>query len=162
MLNAPTLSFTTLGSSNVSPVFGQPVTLTASVRPDNAVGQPTGSVSFYDLSAVGAPALLGTSPVSSGGQATLTLSSLAAGSHLVEAVYSGDSNFVFSLDELTEKVAQANPVLVVTDAGGSFNGGSFVATATVTGVGGPPERRWKGLARRSLTSSARLPAASAR
>ena len=110
MLNTPTLSFTTLGSSNVSPVFGQPVTLTASVRPDNAVGQPTGSVSFYDLSAVGAPALLGTSPVSSGGQATLTLSSLAAGSHLVEAVYSGDSNFVFSLDELTEKVAQANPV----------------------------------------------------
>ena len=78
----------TLSSSPNPSVLNQPVVLTAKVAAvPPAVGTPTGTVAFQD----GATAL-GTATLSSSGVATLTLSTLAVGSHSLTAVYSGDAD----------------------------------------------------------------------
>jgi uncharacterized repeat protein (TIGR03803 family) len=79
---------TAVTSSNASPVYGQPVTFTATVTPAVGAG-PTGTVQFQiDGDSVGSPVAL------VGNTATYTTSSLDAGSHSVVAVYSGDGNFL--------------------------------------------------------------------
>ncbi|SIO57707.1 LVIVD repeat-containing protein [Singulisphaera sp. GP187] len=78
---------------------GQPVTLTATVRPAPGSGTPTGSIRFFD----GALAL-GTTALDANGSATLvvptlaagTLTGLAPGSHTIKAVYSGDATHASS------------------------------------------------------------------
>ena len=75
-----------LTSSGDTVLSTSPITFTATVS--TAVGSPTGSVRFYDGSA-----LLGSAVTLSAGVAAYTTSSLAVGSHSVTAVYSGDSNF---------------------------------------------------------------------
>jgi len=78
----------TLSSSPNPSLLNQPVVLTAKVAAvPPAVGTPTGTVAFQD----GATAL-GTATLSSSGVATLTLSTLAIGSHSLTAVYSGDAD----------------------------------------------------------------------
>jgi hypothetical protein len=75
---------TTLAISPIAGVTG--VTLAATVSPSSA----TGTVTFMD----------GATPVGTvdltGGTATLTLSSLAVGTHALSAVYNGDANFTGS------------------------------------------------------------------
>jgi len=74
---------TTTLTSNMSPsTYGQSLLLTAAVSPSSA----TGSVQFLDGGVA-----LGSAPVS-GGTAVLPISSLAAGSHTLTAVYGGDSS----------------------------------------------------------------------
>ena len=81
-------STTTLSASPMSPSFGQSVKLTATVGPAAGSGAVTGgSVTFNDGSAV-----LGSSPLVSGG-ASLSTSTLSAGSHTLTATYSGGDNF---------------------------------------------------------------------
>lgn len=73
--------------SGVNPVLVQNTTaLTATVS--SSVSTPTGSVAFLDGSTV-----LGTVALSNGA-ATLNVSSLAVGTHVITAVYAGDTNFV--------------------------------------------------------------------
>ncbi|HZU38451.1 MAG TPA: Ig-like domain-containing protein, partial [Gemmataceae bacterium] len=85
-----TVSVTSSANPSIS---GQSVTFTATVRADVAgSGTPTGSVDFQDVTSgadLGSVAL-------SGGTATLSVSSLAAGSHTIRAVYSGDGAFTLS------------------------------------------------------------------
>jgi hypothetical protein len=73
-----------LGASTSSIVFGQTVTLTATLTPVLS-GRPasTGTISFYDGST-----LLDSAPLTSGA-AVYTTSSLASGSHSIHAIYSG-------------------------------------------------------------------------
>ena len=81
--------FSTSTALTLSPnttAFGQPVTITAGVT--SSAGVPAGTVTFYD----GATAL-GTGSLNNSGQATLSTSSLAAGSHSITASYAGNSNF---------------------------------------------------------------------
>jgi probable HAF family extracellular repeat protein len=80
---------TALSSSADPSGAGQSVTFTATVS--SSAGTPTGSVQFK---ADGAN--LGSVTLSSGGVATLTTSSLTAGSHTITADYGGDSNFASS------------------------------------------------------------------
>ena len=145
------LSFTSLTSSAVAPVYGQSVTLTAAVRAANpSNGTPTGSVDFVDTT-TGAD--LGTVPISNG-LARLTTQSLAAAIHAITARYLGDGSFAFSLDTLIETVSKApltvtannstkiygtpNPSLSVTFAGladadtPSSLGGTLTFTTTAT------------------------------
>jgi len=71
-----------------APGYGAAVTITATLV--GAAGQPspTGTVAFSDgLTA------LGTAPVSAGGQASVAVSTLIAGTHSIVAVYSGDANY---------------------------------------------------------------------
>jgi len=131
-LTASYLSFTGLTSATASAVFGRAVTFTAMIRANTCPGSgtPGGSVDFRDITT---NTDLGSVPVL-GGIATLSISALAAGSHVVLASYSGDSQFVPSLDSLIEIVRPAIPAIVVSDKGGIYNGQSFPATATVAGV----------------------------
>jgi hypothetical protein len=71
-----------LTSSATNATAGASITLTGTVSPTNA----TGTVTFYD-----GTTSLGTGTLSSG-VATLAVTSLAAGSHSVTAVYGGDSS----------------------------------------------------------------------
>jgi hypothetical protein len=71
--------------------MGQPVTLTATVKPAFGAGTPTGSVQFFDrIGNLGGPVAL------SGGRASLVLD-LVAGRHDFRASYSGDGTFFTSL-----------------------------------------------------------------
>jgi hypothetical protein len=81
---------TALSASPGAPIAGQAVTLTATVSAASSaagVPLPTGPVTFYDgETSLGAAAL-------SSGVARLTTSALAAGAHVLLAVYGGDGNY---------------------------------------------------------------------
>jgi hypothetical protein len=76
-------TLTTLASSNDPAVFGDPVTLTATVTAPS--GTPTGVVNFYD-----GTTLLGSAFIDGNGVASITISLLGAGDHMITAVYNGD------------------------------------------------------------------------
>jgi sugar lactone lactonase YvrE len=69
---------------------GAAVTLTSHVAP-TTTGQPTGTIVLLD-----GTILLLASPVSSVGDSTFTINSLAQGTHTLTALYSGDANFTRS------------------------------------------------------------------
>ena len=75
----------------LSPVYGQQVTLTATVQPAaGASGTPTGSVTFYDgATDLGSASLIGDT-------ATLPVSNLPVGMDTIMASYGGDSQFATS------------------------------------------------------------------
>jgi Domain of unknown function (DUF4082)/Bacterial Ig-like domain (group 3)/Bacterial Ig domain len=102
----PATTSTALTSSANPSVFGQPVTLTATVTPSISGGAPpAGSVAFLDGTAqVGAGTLNGQSP----DVATLTTSALAAGGHSLTAVYAGGGGYLGSTSAaLGQQVNQA-------------------------------------------------------
>jgi hypothetical protein len=125
------LAAASLTPSVAAPVFGQSVTFTASVGPAGA-GLPslTGSVDFVDATT---HADLGTATLA-GGTASLKVSSLGAGPHVIQAVYGGDGTFLGTSAATAVTVTPATPAVAVTDAGGTYNGKAFAATATVAGV----------------------------
>ena len=78
---------TSVTSSLTPSTFGQSVTFTATVSVSSGAGTPGGTVTFADGgAAIGTVAL-------SFGVATLTSSTLAAGTHQITAVYGGGGNF---------------------------------------------------------------------
>ncbi|MEU3183356.1 Ig-like domain-containing protein, partial [Streptomyces sp. NPDC006923] len=124
---------TTLTSAPDPSVFGQAVTLTATVAPvPPAVGTPTGTVSFFD-----GATLLGTSALV-GGVATLTTSTLSVGAHNLTAVYSGNATFSGSTSPIdVHTVVRANTTTLLTSAPDpSVFGQTKILTATVAAV--PP------------------------
>jgi Big-like domain-containing protein len=111
-----TLSASPSGSSS----FGQSVTFTATVAATApGAGAPTGTVAF---TIDGTPA--GSSGVSGSGQATLSTSSLGAGSHVIAATYSGDGNFLTSSGSLAQSVTCAVTIT------GARSGTLTVSTST--------------------------------
>jgi uncharacterized delta-60 repeat protein/CSLREA domain-containing protein len=131
---------TILSTSDSSPVYGQPVLLTATVA---AAGnrRPAGTVTFLDGSTV-----LGTGVLQvTGGvaQATLAVASLTAGSHTLTAVYAGDDLFVPSSSVgVTEAVGRAMPTVSWTTPadityGTALDATQLNATATVFINGSP-------------------------
>ena len=119
-----TATITTLTSSPNPSSFGQTITLTATV---NAVAA-TGMVTFKD----GATALGTTSVVS--GTATFSTLALAGGTHLLTAVYSGDSTYASSTSAGVSQTV--NPLATTTVLTSSQNpsaaGQPVTLTATVT------------------------------
>lgn len=79
-------SAVTLIADSASALVGQPVTLTATVKPFDG-----GSVSFYD-----GTTQLGTAQILSSPTASVIVTSLQAGTHSVTAVYSGSANLAGS------------------------------------------------------------------
>jgi Big-like domain-containing protein/beta-propeller repeat-containing protein len=124
---------TTLTASPSAPVFGQSVTLTATVAAAApGIGTPTGTVTFMDGTST-----LGTGSLT-GGQATFTTSSLGAGSHSISAVYGGDTNFsgstgTPSAGSLTINAASTTTTLATSVTPSAF-GQPVTFTATVTVV----------------------------
>ncbi len=86
---APTKA--TIASSSLTPIFGTPLTLTATIASTTS-GTPGGTVNFYEGST-----LLNSTPVAvSGGQASFAISTLLVGSQTIYAVYSGNVDFIGS------------------------------------------------------------------
>jgi hypothetical protein len=113
----------TVISSSVDPSSsGQAVTFTATVT--SAAGTPGGLVQFaVDSGKQGSPVAL-----NGAGQATLTLSTLASGTHTVTATYLGTANFATSAAALTQTV---NPPVIVPPKPGDSTAGMFdQSTAT--------------------------------
>ncbi len=122
---------TTLLSSSVNPSkFGQAVTFTAKVvaNPPGS-GTPGGTVSFSaDGVQIGGPATL------VGGQATSSaVTSLSPGTHLIAAVYSGDSNFFPSSASLTQVVGCTVTITGKVTGGLRVTGSTCLVGATVNG-----------------------------
>jgi hypothetical protein len=124
----------TLTSNTAAPFAAQPITFTAVVKPAG-VGTATGTVSFFD-----GATLLGSAQTLVAGSASITTSALAAGSHSITAVYSGDANFTASTSAaLIQFVADFS--FTLTSTGGSSQtvvpGQAATYSFTVQPVGGP-------------------------
>lgn len=126
---------TTLVSSPSQSVFGQTVTLSATVS--SGSGVPTGILSFLD-----GGVLLGSASLS-GGPASLVVASLAAGSHSLTATYSGDATFAPSVSgPVVVSVNKAATTISVTSSSTTSVFGqavSFAASLSVVppGAGSP-------------------------
>jgi len=84
----------TLTANPAKQMITMPVTFTAqlgSVSNEPAFATPTGTVTFYDQSL---NTTLGTAPMGANGQAVFTTSSIAWGTHVITASYSGDPTFL--------------------------------------------------------------------
>ncbi len=101
---------------------GQSETLTASITGAPSF-PPTGSVNFLD-----GDSLLGSASVSSEGTATLTVTTLSVGRHIISAQYSGDSNYNHANSyPLTVTVG---PIVSSTNFGSATVGSSTPMTLT--------------------------------
>ncbi len=104
----PAVTTATSSTAANTSVFGQPVTLTATVAASApGSGTPTGSVMFLEGSTV-----LGTVTLDNNGVATLPVSTLAVGDHTITVVYLGDGNFSAGTPPtLTQTVTQDGSVV---------------------------------------------------
>jgi sugar lactone lactonase YvrE len=133
---------TTIASSNSTVNVGTPVTFTATVT--NTSGPaPTGSVQFTD----GITAL-GSGTVDSNGHASLTLATLAPGTHTIVATYSGDTDNAGSASSgLVETVQQIATTTVLTSDVNPANAGATIhlcATVAIS-AGASPDGAIAGL-----------------
>ena len=123
---------TTLAASPTASVFGQQVTLSATVSPVSpGSGVPSGQVTFFEgMSALGTGALNGS------GVATFILSGLAVGSHTYHADYVGDISFnSSSSSNVSHTVNPASTTTVLTSSPRpSTYGQSVTLQATVSAV----------------------------
>jgi hypothetical protein len=110
---------TTLVSQNPS-TFGQSVSFTATA---GAGGTPTGSVLFVDQTT---SQTLGTVTLS-GGVATITTSTLIAGTHIIQATYGSDTTFGGSTASVKQVVNAAGSTIALAS---SQNPNSFGQSVT--------------------------------
>ena len=125
-------SSTTVTSLPVSPIFGQAVTLTATVAAVSpGAGTPTGSVHFFDgTTSLGSGTL-------TGGVATLTTSVLHIGANSITAQYSGDANFAVNTSPavtVTVAAAATSSTTVSFSPSTPVFGQTVTLTATVAAV----------------------------
>ncbi len=119
-----------MSSSNI--IYGQPVTLTASLTPYALPGLKTdGEV----VTVSDGLTILGSGTLSSG-TATLTIASLAAGTHNLMAKYNGDSQLTASSAAAMVGVSAASSGLALTPIPGKVYGsGFFTLSATSSSSG---------------------------
>jgi hypothetical protein len=104
---SPGSSTVTLASSAPSAIFGQPVTLVATVTAPGAT--PSGTVTFSDDGTT-----LGTVLLDAAGEATLTASNLAVAPHSITATYDGDADEQGATSApVAESVARASTQVVL-------------------------------------------------
>ena len=135
---------TTIVVSSANPsVFGQPVTLTATVSATApGAGVPTGSVTFMDGAVI-----LGTVNLNGSGQAAIATSAFAVGVHSITVTYPGDANFNASTSAVLLQTVNkaATTTVITTSANPSAVGSTVTLTATVVptipGAGVPNRHR---------------------
>jgi hypothetical protein len=133
---------TTVSSSNNSSLFGQNVVFTATINGGFAgIYTPTGTVQFIiDGRNGGSPVSVTT--FNGITTASYSTSSLAVGTHSVQAVYSGDSTFASSSDALAggQTVIPSSSTTTMTAVNSALSpsvfGQSVLFTATITANGG--------------------------
>jgi hypothetical protein len=99
------------------------VTFTAAVNPSAAIG----TVTFKDGNKT-----LGTAALS-GGSASISLNTLAVGSHSITAVYSGDTNDNGSTSSSISETVVAKPVITTTSLPNGTKNGNYSQTLSVSG-----------------------------
>jgi hypothetical protein len=114
-----------LASSANPSIYGSSVTFTATITTNGvAAADATGTVTFQD-----AGNAIGTGSVS-GGQATLDISSLSAGTHSISAAYSGDARYPASTSSALSQVV--NPLPVVLSGSKVYDGTINISAANLT------------------------------
>ena len=114
-----------LASSANPSIYGSSVTFTATITTNGvAAANSTGTVTFQD-----AGNTIGTRPVG-GGQATLGISSLSAGTHSITAAYSGDARYPGSTSSALSQVV--NPLPVVLSGSKVYDGTINISAADLT------------------------------
>ncbi len=135
VLNTPSVVLT---ATPTSVTTGTAVALSAKVS--SSAGTPTGTVIFFD-----GTSMLGSAPVT-GGTATYSATSLAAGTHTLTAQYQGDTNFS-PLTSNAQTVTVTAPVVAVADtlvvtssalSAAAKAPVTFTATFTYTGTTATP------------------------
>jgi Bacterial Ig-like domain (group 3)/FG-GAP-like repeat len=131
---------TVIVTASPNPAYvNTPVTLTATVQRNSATAaMPTGTVTFYDGSA-----LLASATLNSSGDATLTSTALAVGTNSVIASYYGDTNYVAATSQaVTVTIAPVGtiaPTVTLTTSSGSITTAQTMTVAvTVGGASGSP------------------------
>jgi autotransporter-associated beta strand protein len=124
-------SVTTVSSSSNPSSVGQSVTFTATVTAMSpGTGTPTGTVTFMEGATI-----LGDGTLDSNGQATFAPSTLALGSHLITAVYNGDTNFTTSTSQVfSQNVLPPTMTTLTSSINPSVFGQAVTFTATVAPV----------------------------
>lgn len=129
----------TLTSSQNPSVYGQTVNLNVAVQQDqsSSQGTPTGTVTYTDIFQ-GATTTLGTETLNGSGDASLPMSTLAVGTHMITANYSGNTYYTAASSNTVRQVVAEQ--VTVTLASSSPNNTStlgapvtFTATVTVSG-----------------------------
>ena len=123
---------TALTTSTATPVFGQPVIITATVSATApGTGTPTGTVTFTDEN----NNVLGTATLSATGVGAISVNSLAVGGHTISVNYGGDANYQTSGNTTPVNVSKATTT--TTNSSGtnpSVFGQTVNFTAIVTAV----------------------------
>jgi len=110
----------------------QSVTLTATVAV-GALGTPTGTVMFMD----GGTTQVGSSSLDASGVAKLSISTLAAGTNNITAVYSGDTNYAsFTSQSRSVDVTGFSISAAALLPASVMPGSSSTANVTIVGLGG--------------------------
>jgi uncharacterized protein (TIGR03437 family) len=112
-------------------LVGRDVIFVAALVVANLAPTPTGSVQFFD-----GTTLMGSAPVNANGQAIFATKSLAAGSHAIVAVYSGDSIYPQAQASRGQVVSKLPTVVVLTVSSATPVYGQPVVLVAV--VGPPP------------------------
>jgi len=130
----PAATRTVVATSGSPSTFGQSVTFTATVTARSpGSGVPFGTVEFKDGSTV-----IGTGTLNGAGQATLTTSTLAVGSHSITAVFEGDTDFTTSTSTaITQRVTKATATAVVTPSVNQATANSPVTLTTTVAPASP-------------------------
>jgi len=129
-----TATATTLTASPAETTVGQPVILTATVSPVPA-GSPSGTVNFYN-----GTALLAAVSVNASGVSTFSTSALPTGANNITAIYSGNAGFATSTSTNVVVTVVSTASFTVSAPQTPFtvsSGGSANITVTVSPVGGP-------------------------
>lgn len=118
-------STTTLVDTPNPSIISNPITLTATVT--GPAWSATGTVTFLDGTTT-----LGSAPLDGGGVASITVSTLTAGTHAITAQYGGDAHFAPStsvVDQVVDRVATTTSL--TTSASPTSYGQTVVLTAAV-------------------------------
>jgi hypothetical protein len=132
-LVTPNATTTALASSANPSVFGQPITLTATVTSTGAA--PAGTVTFKDGAAA-----LGTGPVQldATGAATLVVSSLSVGPHTLTASYAGAPTLAASTSPaVSQAVGQASTTVTLATSSSPALPGATITLLAVVQVTAP-------------------------
>jgi hypothetical protein len=129
---------TALTATPATMTYGTGTQLSAAVT-STASGTPTGQVVFVDNGANGAAQLTSTTLAGASAQTTQVL---GAGSHSLQAVYSGDATFASSTSSAVPvTVTKASPAVALGVNGGAFaygSGTTLTATVSPSGAGSYP------------------------
>ena len=111
---------TVLTSAPDPSVFGQPVTVSATVAPANGGGIPDGTVSLYLGTLGGSHSLLGTASLAATGTAEFTTSALAGGSDSLYAIYQGSANYTGSTSAVLTQTVTFTSACITTTVNGAL------------------------------------------